>query len=147
MIPKPNEIFSTRVVVESSQGIAIIQRASTGEFKRAWELPGGKVDEGEDLFTAALRETKEELGIDVDLVNLYPALIEDRVIPDGKHKGKPFHSYGFVAIADSLDTKLSSEHIGLRWVNNADSLSAQVITPTSYNTIQQLGHLLYTKLF
>jgi mutator protein MutT len=144
--PNEREIFSTRVVVESDQGIAIIQRASTGEFKGAWELPGGKVDSGEDLFTAALRETKEELGVEVDLVNLYPELIEDRIILDGKHKGKLFHSFGFVAVAQSEIMQLSPEHVDLRWVSSKEQLDAQVVTPTSHNTIKQLGHLLYTKL-
>jgi 8-oxo-dGTP pyrophosphatase MutT (NUDIX family) len=147
MIPNSNEIFSTRVVVESDQGIAIIQRASTGEFKRAWELPGGTVDEGEDFFAAAWREAKEELGIEVDIVNLQPVPIEERIIPDGKHKGKLYHSVGFVAVADSYDTHLSAEHVGLRWINNSASLNAQIITPTSNMAIQKMGHLLYTKLF
>ena len=56
MTPNPNVLLSTRVVIESPHGIALIQRAQTGEFPRAWEFPGGKVDDGEDLFTAVGRE-------------------------------------------------------------------------------------------
>ncbi|ELR21251.1 hydrolase, NUDIX domain containing protein [Acanthamoeba castellanii str. Neff] len=33
-------------------------------------LPGGRVDPGEDLTTAAIRETKEEAGIDVELTGI-----------------------------------------------------------------------------
>jgi 8-oxo-dGTP pyrophosphatase MutT (NUDIX family) len=35
-----------------------------------WWLPAGRVDPGESLFTGALRETKEEAGIDVELKGL-----------------------------------------------------------------------------
>lgn len=32
-------------------------------------FPGGKVDEGENDFQAAIRETNEEIGIDLNKVN------------------------------------------------------------------------------
>ena len=34
---------------------------------RGWWIPGGAVDYGEDFKTAAIRECKEEAGIDVHL--------------------------------------------------------------------------------
>ena len=33
-----------------------------------WELPGGKIDPGETPSQAAVRETREELGIDIQIV-------------------------------------------------------------------------------
>lgn len=35
---------------------------------RGWEMPGGIVEEGESLTDAAIRETKEESGIDIEVV-------------------------------------------------------------------------------
>lgn len=35
-----------------------------------WEIPGGKIDEGEDPETAAIREVIEELGIEVVIQKL-----------------------------------------------------------------------------
>ncbi|QUW23610.1 NUDIX domain-containing protein [Sporosarcina sp. Marseille-Q4063] len=35
---------------------------------RGWEMPGGIVEEGESLKAAAIRETKEESGIDIEVV-------------------------------------------------------------------------------
>ncbi|WP_317618464.1 NUDIX hydrolase [Paenibacillus sp. PL91] len=34
---------------------------------RGWEMPGGVVEEGESLKDAAVRETKEESGIDIEV--------------------------------------------------------------------------------
>lgn len=35
--------------------------------KRAWYLPGGKVDQGESFESALAREIKEELSVDIEL--------------------------------------------------------------------------------
>ncbi|GAA3405877.1 NUDIX hydrolase [Paenibacillus hodogayensis] len=34
---------------------------------RGWEMPGGVVEEGESLKNAAIRETKEESGIEIEV--------------------------------------------------------------------------------
>ncbi|MEC0373636.1 NUDIX hydrolase [Paenibacillus chibensis] len=36
--------------------------------KRGWEIPGGRVEEGESISSAAIRETKEETGIDIEII-------------------------------------------------------------------------------
>lgn len=35
-----------------------------------WKIPTGVVDEGEDIYTAAVREVKEETGIDADFLEI-----------------------------------------------------------------------------
>ncbi len=46
-----------------------------------WALPGGFVDEGEKLEAAAVREAKEETGLDVTLVEQFLAYSDPRRDP------------------------------------------------------------------
>lgn len=52
----------------------ILIKRKNNPFKNYWALPGGFVDYGETVESAAIREAKEETSIDVelkDLVNVY----------------------------------------------------------------------------
>lgn len=55
------------VVIETAGGIVFIERANE---PRGWALPGGFIDYGERPEDAAVREVKEETGLDVELVSL-----------------------------------------------------------------------------
>lgn len=52
----------TGVVIEDDHILLLNQDTGSG---RAWSLPGGKVEEGESLGTALVREMREETGIGV----------------------------------------------------------------------------------
>ena len=52
----------------------ILIKRKNDPFKDCWAIPGGFVEYGESVETAAIREAKEETNIDVelkDLVNVY----------------------------------------------------------------------------
>ncbi len=49
-----------------------------------WETPGGSVEFGEILADAVRREMKEEYGVDIEIIEQFPA--EDHLIPaEGQH--------------------------------------------------------------
>ncbi|KAK4594285.1 hypothetical protein RGQ29_018108 [Quercus rubra] len=50
----------------------LVVQENSGYFKGTgvWKLPTGVVDEGEDICTAAVREVKEETGIDTEFVEV-----------------------------------------------------------------------------
>ncbi len=66
-IPKGYFHLVVHVWIVNSQGLILLsQRAeSRPTFPLLWECVGGSVVKGEDSLTGALRETKEEVGIDL----------------------------------------------------------------------------------
>ncbi len=83
------------VITNKTDKILLIHR-NTADWQH-WEVPGGKIEEGETAAAAAIRELKEELGIDVEIVKL---IAEKAFIERGKYlhyvwfearisKGKP----------------------------------------------------------
>ncbi len=48
----------------------ILIKRKNDPFKDCWAIPGGFVEYGESVETAAIREAKEETSIDVELIDL-----------------------------------------------------------------------------
>lgn len=44
----------------------LLTRRRGGGFDGMWHLPSGKLDAGEDVLTAAVREVEEEIGVMID---------------------------------------------------------------------------------
>jgi 8-oxo-dGTP diphosphatase len=57
-------LVAAGVVIEGGR-VLLTQRKPGAHLAGAWELPGGKVNDGEDPRDALRRELAEELGIDV----------------------------------------------------------------------------------
>ncbi|MFD0618263.1 NUDIX hydrolase [Paenibacillus sp. GCM10027629] len=62
MAPK-HFLSAATIVLNEHNEILLIKGPSRG-----WEMPGGVVEEGESLKDAAVRETKEESGIDIEVI-------------------------------------------------------------------------------
>lgn len=66
--PKANSLVpSVNVVVVNDAGEILMIRRSDNEN---WAVPGGAIDLGESMTQAAIRETKEESGIDCEITGL-----------------------------------------------------------------------------
>ncbi len=61
----PKHIVSAAVIVMNEKQEILLLRGP----KRGWEMPGGQVEEGESLKAAAIRETMEETGIEVEILS------------------------------------------------------------------------------
>lgn len=60
----PKHIISAATIVINEQNEILLIKGPL----RGWEMPGGQVEEGESLKEAAIRETKEETGIDINVI-------------------------------------------------------------------------------
>ncbi|MFD0048412.1 NUDIX hydrolase [Actinomycetes bacterium NPDC127524] len=60
----PKHIVSAGTIVLNEQKEILLIKGP----RRGWEMPGGQVEEGESLKDAAIRETKEEAGIDIEVL-------------------------------------------------------------------------------
>jgi ADP-ribose pyrophosphatase YjhB (NUDIX family) len=66
--------------------------------KGTWSLPSGYIDYEEDFLTAAIRETKEETGLDVEirsLINVVSSFVSPR-----------FHFLGIYVVAGAIGGSL-----------------------------------------
>ena len=73
----PRHVIAVFVFIRQGDAILLV-RQSYG--KRYWSLPGGVVEAGESLDQAAIREVKEETGLDIEIrrvVGLYSKLDEE----------------------------------------------------------------------
>lgn len=72
-------IVAVGVIIRQDNRIAMVQRANE-PFKDYWTFPGGTVELGEEVRTAARREAMEETGLEVELQEV--AAIVDNVVRD-----------------------------------------------------------------
>lgn len=61
-------LIVTCAIIIRERKILICQRSSTMNLPLKWEFPGGKVEPGEDDAATIVREIKEELHLDIEVV-------------------------------------------------------------------------------
>jgi 8-oxo-dGTP pyrophosphatase MutT (NUDIX family) len=54
------------LILERNGLVLLAERANTGYSDGLLNLPSGKVDQGEDVISAAIREAREEVGIQIE---------------------------------------------------------------------------------
>jgi ADP-ribose pyrophosphatase YjhB (NUDIX family) len=56
-------------IIQNGDGVVLVRRAIEPGFGK-WVFPGGYVDRGEEIRSAAIREAREECGLDIELQEL-----------------------------------------------------------------------------
>jgi len=94
-----NPIPTVDIIIELKGGIILIKRKNPPE---GWALPGGFVDYGETLEFAAVREAKEEIGLDVELIRQFHTYSDPR--RDPRH-----HTITTVYVAKAQGTAIAGD--------------------------------------
>jgi 8-oxo-dGTP pyrophosphatase MutT (NUDIX family) len=77
----------------------------------SWDLPGGKLDFGEDARKGIIREIKEETGLDVNELEILD-------INSGFNELKEFwFTVCYLVVVKNPDIKISKEHDSFEWVS------------------------------
>jgi 8-oxo-dGTP pyrophosphatase MutT (NUDIX family) len=121
------------VVISDSDEVLLIRRSDNG----TWALPGGAIDIGESLPQAAVRETREETGIDCRITGLTGIYTDPGHIILYTSNGETRQEFSVVltARANGGQPTPSSETTEVRWVA-LDDIDRYQIDPAMRLRIQ-----------
>jgi mutator protein MutT len=111
--------ISVRALIKNDEKILLVRRASgSPQYIGQFELPGGKLEFGEDPEAAVRREVNEELGIEVGVLQLYRVVSWlDTVERDTQHIIVVY----LVGLANGSEKiALSPEHDRFEWNRLSD---------------------------
>ena len=111
-----NPIPTIDLIIEYNKGIILINRKNPPE---GWALPGGFVDYGESLEAAAVREAKEETGLEVELLRQFHAYSDPK--RDPRH-----HTITIVFIAKAKGKAIAGDDAKEIGLFNKDTLPDQI---------------------
>ena len=116
---------SVNVVIENEAGeILLIERSDNGN----WAIPGGAIDLGESMAQAGVRETKEETGIDCEIVDVVGIYTDPKHIILYTSNGEARQEFSILlrARATGGQPTPSSESTQVHWVGREQLAALQM---------------------
>lgn len=101
------------IIVEGNK-ILVTQRSETMSLPLKWEFPGGKLEEGELPEACLLREIKEELDIEIILLERLDTIIHD-------YEAFTIRLLPFIARLSTFKILLN-EHKEFKWLDRTELL-------------------------
>ncbi len=113
-IADKKEVFlvATKAVILRPDGkmLTLLRGQDAPTNPLGWDLPGGILDHGEEADKGAIRETKEETGLDIMSPRVFHAIA--RINQLGEH----WTTVYYVAAAPEGDVHISWEHDEYKWI-------------------------------
>lgn len=115
----------SKVMILNSEGKVLMGKIERGHFVGHWTLPGGYIDHDEHPAIGCVRETVEEMGIDIVLSDDEP-IVTQRIFTD---EGISFVSFTYKAewLGDNSQIKLKDNEISdYAWLTPKEALTRAV---------------------
>ncbi len=102
-----------------------------------WELPGGRIQKGENFIECLKREVKEETGLECELLEQQPSIIYPAIDKEGRGRIMVFFKVKF----GSLDFKPSNECVDIKFfsLDEAKTLKIYPQTKDLFTYLSKLG--------
>jgi len=139
---KPHYYVATNVLIEKDGKILLSLRQNTGWADGQMTIPGGHTEDSESVITAAIREAKEELGINLKASDLTYLCTEN------KSTQRSYLSVVFIAKTDQTPTNTEPDKCKeLVWAEPNDL--PENVTPNFKQIIEKayLGNEKYLEFF
>jgi ADP-ribose pyrophosphatase YjhB (NUDIX family) len=117
--PKANSLVpSVNVVVVNDAGEILMIRRSDNDN---WAVPGGAIDLGESVAQAAIRETREESGIECEITGLVGIYSDPKHIILYTSNGEARQEFSILLTARPVSGQPtpSDESTDVRWVSSS----------------------------
>ena len=123
--PFRNPVPTVDIIIETDGGIVLIERRNP---PHGWAIPGGFLDWGETVEACAVREAREETGLDVRLSSLFYVYSDPRRDPRQ-------HTITTVFVASASGSPVAADDARNAGVFTEDALPA----PLAFDHARILG--------
>lgn len=125
-----------RVDENNTKQVLLIQRSRDDHWPNHWEFPRGGCDKpvGENVKHCALREIKEETGLDVEIIELIDTF---QYLADNGTRLTTCYNYLCKMKDENQQIKLSKEHQDFKWISEVGQAEI-LIMPEQKKTIEKV---------
>jgi len=122
--PKANSIKpAAAVAIVKDSKILMLKRSDSGN----WTMPGGTMEIGETLVDCALREVKEETGLDIEILDLIGTYTDPNIVIEYSD-GEVRQEFGLLYYGSVIggNVSIDNESTDYKWIDLSEVLDLQL---------------------